>query len=87
MLRASRDENNLKKLKIKTLATTIVEECNKEETGVGPSMALGSQEQKTIIDDLANTLKKAKKVVSVNKKLKRQKSPIRFKNIACKDLF
>jgi len=26
-----------------TLATTIVDECNKEDTGVGPSMATGNQ--------------------------------------------
>jgi hypothetical protein len=26
-----------------TLATTIVEECNKDETGVGLSIAIGSQ--------------------------------------------
>jgi hypothetical protein len=26
-----------------TPATTIVEECNKEETGVGPSIAIGNQ--------------------------------------------
>lgn len=54
-------EYNPKKPKRKTLATTIVEECNSEDTGVGLSMALGSQEQKTNIDDLAKTPKKPKK--------------------------
>jgi len=43
ILTLNREEYNPKKLKIKTLATTIVEECKREETGVGPSMALGSQ--------------------------------------------
>lgn len=28
---------------IYNLATTIVEECNNEDTGVGPSMAIGNQ--------------------------------------------
>jgi len=70
-----------------TLATTIVEECKSEETGVGLSMALGSQEQKTVIDDLAKTPKKPKKVVSKIKKLNRQKSLKRFKSIACKEPF
>lgn len=70
-----------------TLATTIVEECKSEDTGVGLSIALGNQEQKTIIDDLAKTLKKPKKVTSIIKKLNRQKSLKRFKNIACNDPF
>lgn len=74
MVKANREEYRPKKLKIKTLATTIVEECKSEETGVGLSMALGNQEQKINIDDLAKTPKKPKKVDSKNKKLNRQKS-------------
>jgi len=58
MFKASREEYKPKKLKMKTLATTIVEECRSEDTGVGLSMALGSQEQKTLMDDLAKTPKK-----------------------------
>lgn len=72
---------------MKTLATTIVEECKSEETGVGLSMALGSQEQKTAIDDFAKTPKKPKKVDSKIKKPNKQKSLRRFKYIACNDLF
>jgi len=83
----NREEYKPKKLKMKTLATTIVDECKSEETGVGLSMALGSQEQKIVIDDLANTPKKPKKFASKIKKLNRQKSLIRFRNIACKDPF
>lgn len=83
----NREEYNLKKLNKNTLATTIVEECRREDTGVGLSIALGSQEQKTAIEDLAKTPKKAKKPVSKNKKLKRQKSPNRFKNMACIEPF
>jgi|DeetaT_18_FD_contig_123_7420_length_685_multi_10_in_0_out_2_1 hypothetical protein len=65
----------------------MVEECKREDTGVGLSMALGSQEQKIVIEDFANTLKNLKKVDSRIKKLKRQKSLKRFRNIACRDLF
>jgi hypothetical protein len=80
-------DNKPKKLKIKTLATTIVEEWRREETGVGPSMALGSQEQKINIEDLAKTLKNLKKRVSHSKKWNKQKSLKRFKNIACMEPF
>lgn len=68
----NRDEYKPKKLSKNTLATTIVEECKREDTGVGPSIALGSQEQKMAIEDLASTLKKPKKLISKSKKLKRQ---------------
>jgi len=34
-----------------TLATTMVEECNKEDTGVGPSIAIGNQYLKTQMAD------------------------------------
>lgn len=81
------EEYKPKKLKMNTLATTIVEECKREDTGVGLSIALGNQEQKTVIEDLAKTLKKPKKVTSEIKKLNRQKSLKRFKNIACNDPF
>jgi len=69
MFKLNKEENKPKKLKMKTPATTIVEECKSEDTGVGLSMALGNQEQKTVIDDLANTPKKNLK-----------KSPLRLKN-------
>ena len=51
----------------KTLATTIVLECNKEETGVGPSIAFGNQGWKKNWEDLliiASTKKKAKNLVA-----------------------
>jgi len=64
-----------------------VEECKREDTGVGLSIALGSQEQKTVMEDLAKTPKKPKKLISKSKKLKRQKSLKRFKNMACSDPF
>lgn len=87
MFRLHKEEYKPKKLNMNTLATTIVEECKSEDTGVGLSIALGNQEQKTVIDDLAKTLKKPKKVASKIKKLNRQKSLKRFKNMACNDLF
>lgn len=87
MFTLNREEYKPKKLKMKTPATTIVDECSREETGVGPSMAFGSQVQKTVIDDFARTPKKAKKVNSKIKKANKQKSLKRFKNIACKEPF
>jgi hypothetical protein len=35
-----------------TPATTIVDECNRDDTGVGPSMAIGSQYEKIQMADL-----------------------------------
>jgi len=87
MFKLNKEEYKPKKLKMKTPATTIVEECKSEDTGVGLSMALGNQEQKIVIDDLAKTPKKPKKVASKIKKLNKQKSLKRFRNIACKDPF
>lgn len=49
-------------------------------------MALGSQEQKIVMEDLVKTAKKAKKVLSKRRKQKSKKSPIRFKSKAKKDL-
>jgi len=46
MFKLNKEEYKPKKLKMKTPATTIVEECKSEDTGVGLSMALGNQEQK-----------------------------------------
>lgn len=83
----TREEYKPKKLNKNTLATTIVEECKRDDTGVGLSIALGNQEQKIVIEDLAKTPKKPKKLVSRSKKLKRQKSLKRFKNIACNEPF
>jgi len=65
----------------------MVELCSKEETGVGPSIALGSHELKNVIDDLAKTAKNTKKLLSNTKKQKSKKSLIRFKSIAKKALF
>jgi len=87
MTELNKEENRPKKLKINTLATTMVEECSSEDTGVGPSIALGSQEQKIVMEDLAKTPKKPKKVTSKIKKANRQKSLKRFRNMACNDLF
>lgn len=39
------------------LAITIVEECSKDETGVGPSIAIGNQKLNKNIDDLPKILK------------------------------
>jgi hypothetical protein len=44
-----------------TLATTIVEECNNEDTGVGPSMATGNQyphKYKELLHKMATTSKR-----------------------------
>jgi len=68
----NKEENRPKKLKINTLATTIVEECNNEDTGVGLSIALGSQEQKTVKEDLAKTPKKTKKA-EISKTIKKHR--------------
>lgn len=50
-----------------TLATTIVEECKSDETGVGPSMAIGSQKLKPKSEDF---LKIDKKIKNKNQKSK-----------------
>ncbi len=55
----------------KTLATTIVEECNKEDTGVGLSIALGNQGWKKNCEDLAIIQiikKKLKKLLCIKSK-------------------
>ena len=69
------EEYKPKKLNRNTLATTIVEECKREDTGVGLSIALGSQEQKTVMEDLAKTPKKPKKLISKSKKTEKAKVP------------
>jgi hypothetical protein len=53
--------NTPKKDKINTLATTIVEECNRELTGVGPSMALGNQLLNTVNEDFVRMASLTKK--------------------------
>lgn len=43
-----------------TLATTIVDECKRDETGVGPSIAIGSQKLKPKREDFPKIDKKIK---------------------------
>jgi hypothetical protein len=74
--------NSPKKQKRKTPATTMVEEWSNELTGVGPSIALGSQEQKTSREDLAKMEIHNINPPSKNKKQKRQKSPSRLHSSA-----
>lgn len=53
----------------KTLATTIVEECKRDDTGVGLSMAFGNQGWKKNWDDLEMIEKKRNKEKKIEKKL------------------
>jgi len=39
------------------LAITMVDECNKDETGVGPSIAIGNQKLNKNKEDLPKTAK------------------------------
>jgi hypothetical protein len=67
-----------------TLATTIVEECNRDETGVGPSIAIGNQYERTQIADLPKTAIKQRIqfLVIPTTNIIRKKSPIRLYNTA-----
>jgi len=64
-----------------------VEECNKLETGVGPSIALGNHELKNAMLDFVITAATIKKVLLniINAKIK--KSLTRFIIMAMHDLF
>lgn len=75
-----------KKLNKYTLATTIVAECKRLDTGVGPSMALGSQEQKTHKEDLVQALMHKKALPPKTKKQKSAKSLTRFVSRANADM-
>merc|ERR1712178_432380 len=71
-----------------TLATTIVEECKSEDTGVGLSIAIGNHQLKIKSEDLPKTEKHNNKIIlkvkilklkfkikiSINKSLKRLKN-------------
>jgi hypothetical protein len=70
--------NTPKKDKINTLATTIVEECNRELTGVGPSMALGNQLLNTVNEDFVRIASLTKKESSLTSQKNRKKSPTRL---------
>jgi hypothetical protein len=70
--------NTPKKDKIKTLATTMVEECNRLETGVGPSMALGNQLLNTVNDDFVRMASPTKKESSLTSQKNRKKSLTRL---------
>lgn len=72
---------------MKTLATTMVDECRRELTGVGLSIAFGSQLQKTAIEDLAVIAKNLKKDHSMITKQKSKKSLTRFNSMAKRALF
>jgi len=69
-----------------TLATTIVEECKRDETGVGPSMAIGSHQLKIKREDLPKIEKHKSKIILKVKilklkfkiKISMNKSPIRL---------
>jgi hypothetical protein len=62
----------------------MVDECNKEETGVGPSIAIGNQYEKIQIADLPNTATKQKIQLPVilTTNIIRKKSPIRLYSTA-----
>jgi len=65
----------------------MVDECKRLETGVGLSMALGSQELKKAILDFVMTAITIKKVLPNIMKAKIKKSLTRFIIIAMQDLF
>lgn len=77
----------LKNLHKYTPATTMVEECNKLDTGVGPSMAFGNHELKNAILDFVITATTIKKVLLNIIKAKIKKSLTRFIIMAIQDLF
>jgi len=60
---------------IYTLATTIVEECNKAETGVGPSIAKGSQLLANNKEDLVQIAITIKKNDLITMEENKQRSP------------
>lgn len=76
-----------RKDKMNTPATTIVEECNKLDTGVGLSMALGSQLLKTVNEDLVKMAALTKKESSQTSHKNRKKSLTRLIKKAIIDLF
>jgi len=53
-----------------TLATTIVDECKRDETGVGLSIAIGSHQLKIKSEDLPKTEKHINKIIVKDKTLK-----------------
>lgn len=61
-----------------TPATTIVEECKRADTGVGPSIALGSQPEKTNIDDFVKTATIKSTQIPFNIDKNKQMSPTRL---------
>jgi hypothetical protein len=67
-----------------TLATTMVEECNRDETGVGPSIAIGNQYDIIQIADLPRTAIKQKIqfLVTLITNIIRKKSPTRLYSTA-----
>jgi hypothetical protein len=73
-----------RKDKMNTPATTIVEECNKLDTGVGLSMALGSQLLKSVNEDLVKMAALTKKESS---QTSHKKSLTRLIKKAIIDLF
>lgn len=79
--------NTPKKDKTNTPATTIVEECNKLDTGVGLSIALGSQLLKTVSEDLVKMATPTKKESSQTTHKNKKKSLTRFTKKASIDPF
>jgi len=68
-----------------TLATTIVDECNNEDTGVGLSIATGNQychKYSELLHKIANTTSKLKFSPFINNIPKKTKSPQRLYIIA-----
>jgi len=64
----------------------MVAECSREETGVGPSIAFGNQEQKIQREDFVHALTHKKPLPLKSKKQKRAKSLTRFVRRAKPDI-
>jgi len=69
-----------------TLATTIVDECKSEDTGVGPSIAIGNHQLKTKSEDLPK-IEKHKIKITLKVKILKLKFKIKISiNISLKRL-
>ena len=69
VLSISKDIFSVVRISRKTLAITMVEECSKDETGVGLSMALGNQGWNRNCADLATIPIKSLTETTVSKTL------------------
>jgi hypothetical protein len=75
---ATHADTRSKKTVNDTPATTIVEECKRADTGVGPSIALGNQPENISIEDLVKTENKRSGHRPFNMARNRQISPTRL---------